>query len=73
MFFKKSDTIFCGTLVPGKRVTDLAKGQIGHFKQQGYSVVLLKIGEKPHIEVAEGHNKEEIYKDYISILRNGNV
>lgn len=73
MFFKKSDRIFCGVLVPEIPVTDLAKGQIISFKKQGYSIVLLKLGEGLHVEVAEGHNKEEIYREYINTLKDGNI
>jgi hypothetical protein len=73
MFFKKSDQIFCGTLVPGVPVTDMAKRQIASFKEQGYSVVMLKRGEKPHIELAEGHNDAEIYKEYVNTVINGHV
>ena len=73
MFFKKSDRIFCGVLVPDVPVTDLAKEQIAQFKKQGYSVVLLKQEEKPHIEFAEGHNEKEIYGEYVNLLKGGNV
>ena len=59
--------------MPGLPITDVALKQIASFKQQGYSVVLLKIGEEIHIELAEGHDKETIYKEYINILTNGNV
>ena len=73
MFFKKSERIFCGTLVPDVPVTDLAKRQIASFKEQGYSVVMLKLGEEPHIELAEGHDGNQIYKEYINLLINGNL
>jgi hypothetical protein len=73
MFFKKSDRIFCGMPVPGVAVTDLAKGQINSFLGQGYSVVLLKIGERPHIKLAEGHDENEVYEEYMNLLTNGNV
>lgn len=73
MFFKKNERIFCGALVPGVEVTDLAKGQIASFKAQGYSVVLLKQGAKPHIELAEGHDADEVYKEYVNEVINGNV
>jgi hypothetical protein len=74
MFFKKSDRIFVGAVVPEKPITDIARGQIESFKKQGYSVVMIKLFEKPHIEVAEGYTKEEIWKEYINSLNiNGNV
>lgn len=73
MFFKKSDKIFAGALVPDKPITDTARGQIESFKAQGYSVILLKHSEKPHMEIAEGHSKEETWKEYINLLINGNV
>jgi hypothetical protein len=73
MFFKKSDRIFCGMLVPEGTVTDMAKGQIISFKKQGYSVILIKLGEKPIIELATGHDMNEIQKEYINLLRDGNI
>lgn len=74
MFFKKSDRIFVGAVVPNESVTDTARGQIEAFKQQGHSVVMLKLFQKPHIEVADGHNKQEIWKEYINLLElNGNL
>lgn len=71
MFFKKNEKIFVGVVV--KKVTDLAKGQIESFNKQGYSVVLLKLGEKPLIMPADKHNHTKIYKEYIGLLRYGNV
>ena len=74
MFFKKSDRIFTGVVVPDKPITDIARGQVEAFKQQGYSVVMIKLFKKPHIEVANGHTKEEIWKEYINLLNiNGNI
>jgi hypothetical protein len=74
MFFKKNERIFCGILVPDTPIDDLAFKQIVSFKNQGYSVILLKLGEKqPHIELAKGHNEKEIYQEYINLLRNGNL
>lgn len=73
MFVKKNERIFSGMLVPDMSVSDLAKKQIASFKQQGYSVVLLKFGEKPHIELAKGHSRKEIYDEYINLLIDGNV
>lgn len=73
MFFKKNDRIFCGMTVPGLKATDLAKGQINSFLKQGYSVVLLKLGEKPHIKPAEGHDGDMIYKEYTNLLIDGNL
>jgi uncharacterized protein len=74
MFFKKSDRIFVGVVFPNKPITDTARGQIESFKHQGYSVVMIKLFQKPHIEVAENHTKEEIWKEYINSLNiNGNI
>jgi len=73
MFWKKSERIFCGASMPGIPITDLALKQIASFKNQGYSVVLLKMGEKPHIELAKGHNEKIVYKEYTDLLRNGNL
>lgn len=73
MFWKKNERIFCGANMTGLPITDLALKQIASFKQQGYSVVLLKKGDKPHIELAKGHDQEEIGKEYIDILTHGNL
>lgn len=74
MFFKKSDRIFVGAVVPNKPITDIARGQVEAFKNQGVSVVMLKQFQKPHIEAAHGHRKEEIWKEYINLLNiNGNI
>ena len=73
MFWKKTETIFCGAMMPGITITDVALKQIVSFKNQGYSLVLLKIGEKPHIELSEGHDREQVIKEYISSLNHGNI
>ena len=68
MFFKKNERIFCAILVQGKQATALAGGQIRSLNKQGYSVVMLKIGEKPHIVLADGHIHRKIYKEYMELL-----
>ena len=74
MFFKKSDRIFTGALVPGVPVTNVAKGQIDAFNQQGYSVILLNLEEKkPLIKLANGHNEQEIFYEYLNLLKNGKI
>ena len=74
MFFRKNERIFVGAVFPKKPITDIARGQIEAFKQQGYSVVILKLFERPHVELAEGHNGEEIWKEYINLLNiNGSI
>jgi len=73
MFSKKSERIFSGMVVPNVTITDLAAKQIVSFKKQGYSVVMLKLGEKLHFEIADGHDKETIQKEYFNLLKNGNV
>jgi len=73
MFSKKSDRIFSAMLVPDVPITDLAMKQIVSFNKQGYSVVMLKLGEERHIELAEGHDRETINKEYINLLVDGNV
>jgi len=74
MFFKKTDRIFCGIKVPDIQVTDLAMGQIKSLNKQGYSVVLLEIGEKPYIMLANTHITEDIYKEYTEVLKkHGNI
>jgi len=60
-------------LVPGVSVTDIAKRQINSFRIQGYSVIMLKLGEKLHIVCAAGHDDQEIHKEYINMLNNGNL
>jgi len=73
MFIKKSDKIFVGIVVPNVEVTNVAKQQVNSFNEQGYSVVLLKKGEKPFIKLAEGHNKTDVYYQYLRTLIHGNV
>lgn len=73
MFIKRSNRIFSGILVLDTLVTNTAKAQIASFKQQGYSVIMLKQGERPHIELAEGHIKRDIYIEYLNLLKNGNI
>jgi len=73
MFIKKSDRIFVGAVVPGNEITDVARGQIEAFKKQGFSVIMLKRFAKPHLEISEAHDREEIWKEYINVLTNGNV
>jgi len=72
MFFKKSDRIFCGIMVQGRSATSKAGGQIRSFTEQGYSVVMLKIGENPNIVLADGHKAREIRKEYLELL-NGDI
>jgi hypothetical protein len=73
MFFKKNERIFCGVRVPDKSMTDLARKQIESFNQQGYSVVMLEIGRRPHVVLAKTHRLADIYTEYIGILKNGNI
>ncbi len=73
MFVKVNERIFTGIFVPGVEVTDIARGQVNAFRQQGYSVILVKQGEKPHIEVGLGRDKHEVYNEYLELLKNGNI
>jgi len=73
MFWKKSDRIFCGSMIPGVPVTEMALKQVASFKSQGYSLVLFKKGEKLVFRFADGHDKEEISKEYINLLADGYV
>ena len=73
MFFKINNNIFAGVLVPGVDYTDVAKTQIAVFREQGYSVILFKEKTKPFIALAEGHNKEEIYLEYLKEIKIGNI
>lgn len=72
MFFKKNERIFCGVVNPDKAPTALARGQVSSLNDQGYSVVMMKIGEKVHIMLANNHDAKEIYSEYVGIL-NGNL
>jgi len=73
MFFKKSDTIFCGAVMTDQQVTDLARQQIESFKEQGYSVVMLKIGEKPYVLPVSELSATEVYSEYVETLMNGDL
>jgi len=74
MFFRKTDRIFVGVVVPDKTVSDAARGQIEAFKQQGFSVVMLKLFQRPHIENAKDHDRDEIWKEYLNSLKeHGNI
>lgn len=72
MFLKKTDRIFCGILAPGIQTTGMAIRQVQSLNDQGYSVVMMKIGERPHIRLAHGHDSAEIYQEYSETL-NGNL
>lgn len=73
MFFKKTERIFSGVLVPGKQITDIARNQIKSFNEQGYSIVLLSTEKKePYIMLADGHKSIEIFNEYIKVI-NGNI
>lgn len=74
MFFKNSDRIFTGVIVPDVEVTDIARGQVDAFNKQGFSVIMFKLGEeKPMILSAKGHDKMAIYAEYLMLLKNGNI
>ena len=73
MFLKKNYRIFTAMLVPGIPISDKVKEQIAYFTKQGYSVVLLKLGEKPHIIPSRDHVISEIYTEYVNLLIHGNV
>lgn len=73
VFFKKNKNIFCGILIPDIPVTNLAKEQIASFIKQGYSVVMLKIGEKPHIIPSKGRDHVGVYREYVNQLIDGHV
>lgn len=72
VFFKKTNRVFVGAIMPGVEVADIAKGQIESFKQQGYSVVLLLAGKKPHIMLADEHDADSIMQEYTGAL-DGNL
>lgn len=73
MFFKKSERIFCGAIVPDTHLTDIARNQIDAFNRQGYSVIILELGAKPQIQLAPGHMEKDIREEYINLLKDGNV
>ena len=68
VFTKKTDRIFSGILVPGVEVTDMAKGQINAFLDQGYSVVLLSTGRKPHVIPEDGREPKAVYDEYAEAI-----
>lgn len=68
IFYKRTPRVFSGAVIPDCTITDSAKGQIAAFNSQGFSVVLLKGGRKPHIMLADGHNAEDIMAEYIEAL-----
>lgn len=68
VFTKKTDRIFSGILLPGVEVSDMAKGQINAFLDQGYSVVMLSSGRKPHVMASDGCDAKEIYDEYTGAL-----
>lgn len=68
VFTKKSDRIFSGILVPGVEVTDMAKRQINSFLDQGYSVVLLADGRRPHVMAADNLDPKSVYAEYVGVL-----
>lgn len=73
MFIKKTNRIFAGYLVPGIKVTEIAKNQISNFQKQGYSVLLFSEKEElPLLKLAYKHKKDEIIFEYNESL-NGNV
>lgn len=73
MFVKKNDRIFTGMKVPDVPLTAAAKGQILAFTGQGFSVVLLALGEKANIVLAPGHDMISIKEEYKNLLKNGNL
>jgi hypothetical protein len=65
IFTKKTDRIFSGILVTGVPVTDVAKGQIQSFNEQGFSVVLMDastLSMKPMLSA--DHNPKEIEQEF---------
>ena len=74
MFFKKSERIFVGVVVPGKVATRTGIDQILSFNQQGYSVILLRQFGKLLIAPTTEHNPKDIRGEYLGILKeHGNV
>ena len=65
IFIKRTDRIFSGALMPEIKTTDLAKGQIRSFNEQGYSVVLISLKEKhPHLMLGKGHKAWTVMAEY---------
>ena len=65
IFIKHTDRIFSGALMPNIKITDIAKGQIQSFNDQGFSVAMLSVDEsKPYVMLANGHDIEVIMKEY---------
>ena len=67
VFTKKSDRIFSGILTGGE-VTDMARGQINSFLNQGYSVVMLATGRKPHVIAPDGCDQEAVFDEYKEVI-----
>ena len=73
IFYKKTDRIFTGALMPDTETTDVAMQQITSFNEQGYSVVLLSVKEnEPYLRLADGHVAEDIMEEYREAL-DGNL
>jgi hypothetical protein len=73
MFFKKSRDIMTGAVIDPDKITDKGKQQISAFHGQGFSVVLIKVGERPIVIPKQGSSKEEVFSNYVNILEHGNV
>jgi hypothetical protein len=65
IFEKISDQLFIGTLDARFELTKTAREQVDSFINQGYSVILGATDyRKPKIFIHQGHNEEEIFKQW---------
>lgn len=74
MFFKKSDRIIVGMLVPGVEVTFQGKKQIASFNMQGFSVAIRRIDSADVLlSLAPDHKEKDIQEEYLKSLKHGNI
>ena len=67
VFEKINDRIFFGTRDPNVPPTYIGAAQVKNFTFQGYSVILFH-NNKFDIFLADGHKKEDIWKEYEDYL-----
>lgn len=64
IFEKLSNNLFYGTENPNASMSDVAKGQINAFIQQGFSVIIAKPFNKPALYLSPDHNRAEIEEEF---------
>jgi hypothetical protein len=69
IFEKWSDKIIYGTLDPNNEPSDMAKGQIQNFVQQGFSVVLASIKETTNkFFISKNHKEQDIRDEFYKLI-----